>query len=221
MSEATRAQTEPVGDKRFLPIFTIGHSTHSAERFVALLQAYAIDVVIDVRSSPYSRRAPQFGRPTMKRWLDASGVQYYFVGRALGGRPDDSTLYENGRVSYDRMAASANFLTGLRRVARAARVCRVALVCSEAEPIECHRFLLIGKVLHQNGLSVFHILPNGEAESHSACENRLISAVNLVQSELFRPQADTIAEAYILQSSRVAFTLPRNVLDPLSPTQDK
>lgn len=189
------------------PVFTIGHSVHTRERFTTLLGKFGIDVVLDIRSSPYSGRSPQYNRSALKQWLLDLGVRYSFGGSALGGRPNGTSMYVNGRADYLRMAEAALFRQGLRRVAAAARSHRVALLCAEADPLECHRFLLVGRALHEAGLDVQHILPNGFEESHSVTEERLLRAVGLLQGGFFDDEGNALARAYVLQASRVAYTL--------------
>lgn len=146
----------------------------------------------------------------LKEWLSSIGVAYSFAGGALGGRPKDALLYANGRADYLRMAQSEDFRKGLRRVATGARSHRIALLCAEADPLECHRFLLVGRALHEGGLEVQHILPSGAAEAHTATEERLLRVAGLLQSGFFEDISNALARAYVLQASRVAYT-PRVV----------
>lgn len=188
-----------------LPVLTIGHSRHSEPEFLERLRAYSVDVVLDVRSAPFSRWVPHFNRPALREWLRRANIQYSFAGRTLGGRPSDESLYEFGRVSYEKIAERPSFVLGLRRIAAAARTHHIAIMCSEADPIECHRFLLIGRRLAERSVDVFHVLASGEAEGHTVSETRLLTAAGLAQSEIFSPSADALGEAYARQASRVAF----------------
>lgn len=188
------------------PLFTLGHSTHSADVFLGLLRGHGVSVVFDVRSAPYSGRYPHFSRPDMSRWLEQSQVRYFFAGKHLGGRPSDQSLYLNNQANYAEMAKSADFLSALRRLASWTRRARCALVCAEADPIDCHRFLLIGRELCTHNLDVYHILPNGTAEPHRATERRLLRKLGLLQADVFDNQADAVAAAYTIQASRVAYS---------------
>ncbi|NUR19243.1 MAG: DUF488 domain-containing protein [Gemmatimonadaceae bacterium] len=194
-------------------LYTIGHSLHSSEHFLALAREHAIDMILDVRSSPYSSRAPQFARSSMAAWLADAGIDYLFAGKTLGGRPVDLTLYDEQRASYIRMAQWQPFIASLRKAVRMARGRRVAFACAEGDPLECHRFLLIGRYLHSHGLEVRHILPSSAIEVHSAGERRLVQILGLGQSELFHHSNDAVAAAYLLQESRVAYRQP-----PAAPT---
>ena len=143
-------------------IWTIGHSNHTFEHFAGLLEHERIDVVVDVRSYPYSRVAPQFNREELDVALRAVGTRYLFLGEELGGRPSREEHYdEHGRARYDRMAEETRFQVAVRRLLVGCREHRVALLCSEGQPSECHRRLLVGKVLADRGVQLCHILPNG------------------------------------------------------------
>jgi uncharacterized protein (DUF488 family) len=137
--------------------------------------------------------------------LLGNGVRYVFAGRMLGGRPNDPSLYEYGHASYRRMAETSTFLDGLRRIAVLARKSRVALMCAESDPLECHRFLLVGRALFQKRMILQHILSDGSVERHDEGERRLVRLTGLAQSELFGSTGSVIAEAYSVQESRVAF----------------
>ncbi len=145
-----------------LAIWTIGHSNHALERFTELLRSERIEVVVDVRSYPYSRIAPQFGREDLDAALREIGARYLFLGRELGGRPSRDEHYdERGRARYDHMAGEPAFRSAVQRLLRGCRGHRVALMCSEGLPQECHRRLLVGKVLTDQGVQLRHILPTG------------------------------------------------------------
>src|SRR6266850_168879 len=109
-------------------IYTIGHSTHEAGRLVELLRQHGITAIADVRSRPYSRVNPQFNRESLARTLKDAGISYVFLGKELGARPDDRSSYIDGRVSYERLAASALFRDGIDRVMDGADKFHVALM---------------------------------------------------------------------------------------------
>lgn len=188
-------------------VYTVGHSIHPAPHFVELLATHGIEIVLDVRSSPFSSRAPQYNRVAMKEWLAGAGIRYSFGGSALGGRPNSPLLYHAGQADYRRMAETEEFRLGLRRVASAARKHRVALVCAEADPIECHRFLLVGRALSAGGVNVQHILANGTLETHRNAERRMFTAVGLLQAGFFDDDSDATERAYAIQSRRFAYTV--------------
>jgi uncharacterized protein (DUF488 family) len=188
-----------------LIILTIGHSTHSIERFVELLRAHEITAVADVRSAPYSRFNPQYNKDALERSLKTEGIRYVFLGRELGARSDDPTCYEHGRVQYAQLAKATLFKTGLDRVIQGARYYRLALMCAEKEPLDCHRTLLVARALAERGVEVAHILADCSLEPHEAALARLLGVVGLPSQDLFRTREQLIEEALVRQEERIAF----------------
>ena len=189
------------------PVFTVGHSNHSPETFIKLLQRHDVAEVVDVRSAPYSRHIPYFNSESLNRMLDGMGIGYAFLGRELGGRPSDRSCYDaNGRVRYDRVANTALFDDGLRRVMRNANERRIALMCTEKEPLECHRTLLVARILSERGVVVKHILADGGTENHSAAMDRLLDMFKLSHDgDMFTSRAEVIADALTRQAQKVAY----------------
>ena len=194
-------------------VFTVGHSNHEIERFEELLHTYGVAAVADVRSAPYSRFSPQFNKEDLAAWLRDAGIAYVFLGRELGGRSDDPSDYENGRVRYDRLAAKPTFESGIERVLHGASEKKIALLCAEKEPLDCHRTLLVARALAERGVHVEHILADGAVESHDQTMDRLLEMTGLKQASLFnqagtsvRHAVDAIAEAIALRAALVGHT---------------
>ena len=145
-------------------LFTIGHSNIPTEEFLDLLSQYGVEVLVDVRTAPYSRYCPQFNRPALQQATEAAGLRYRFEGPALGGKPAAERLRgEDGTPDYDKIAASYLYEDGLTQLlALAAEHC-VAIMCSEADPAQCHREKLIARSLRARGVEVTHIMPDGSA----------------------------------------------------------
>ena len=147
-------------------IFTIGHSNHSAEKFVDLLKRHGIEVVADVRSQPYSRHAPHFNARDIEAILWDNAIGRLFLGFELGGRPTAEGFYDaDGRVDYARIERSRSFLDGIHRLERDTRDHRIALLCSEENPTGCHRRLLVGRALGERGIVVRHIRGDGSVQA--------------------------------------------------------
>ena len=189
------------------PVYTIGHSNHSPKSFLALLQQHDVEVVADVRSAPYSGYAPQFNHDAIRDALEGRSIEYLFLGGELGGRPVDRTCYDaEGRVRYDLVAATDAFNDGIRSIKRQADDCRIALMCSEKEPLVCHRTLLVARALSGDGVSVEHILADGSLESHFDTMIRLMGNLKLPPNgDLFRSPAEVIDEAVTRQARKVAY----------------
>jgi uncharacterized protein (DUF488 family) len=154
-------------------VWTIGHSTHPFERCVELLREQRIEFVIDVRSYPYSRHAPQFNREDLGPHLGEHGLHYLFLGTELGGRPRSEEHYDkDGHALYGRMSKEEPFKAAVARIIGGAAAHRLALLCSEGNPHECHRRLLVGKVLTDHGIELRHILPDGTVHPELAVHLR-------------------------------------------------
>jgi uncharacterized protein (DUF488 family) len=147
-------------------VFTIGHSTHSLNKFLSLLQDHDINCLVDVRSTPHSAYAPHFNKDPLQRFLSAQDIRYVFLGHELGGMPKSTVYYDcEGHVLYDRLAQSLRFCEGINLVLQHINTYRVALLCGEEDPTECHRRVLIGRVLSERGVNVFHIRGDGGIQS--------------------------------------------------------
>src|SRR5438876_7538005 len=96
-------------------LFTIGHSNMNIEAFLELLHQHGVEVLVDVRTAPYSRFCPQFNGPELRQAAEASGLRYHFAGHVLGGKPPDEALRgEDGTPDYDKIAATEQYNEGLR-----------------------------------------------------------------------------------------------------------
>ena len=186
------------------PLFTIGHSTHSFEQFAGLLARHRIEAVCDVRSAPFSRRNPQFNQDALKNELRAAGVSYVFLGRELGVRSANADHYVDGKVQYRSLAREPLFLEGLERVRRGAESLRIALMCAERDPLECHRTILVCRALRTADLDIKHILADGTVESRSATEQRLMDVLDIVP-DMFHGEAACVERAYDTQADRIAY----------------
>ena len=147
-------------------VFTIGHSNHSAKKFVDLLKGHGIEILVDTRSRPYSGHAPHFNAKDIETILSGDGIDYLFLGLELGGRPEGEEFYDaEGRVNYALVERSQPFLDGIHRLEKEIRSRRVVLLCSEEDPAGCHRRLLVGRVLSERGIAVRHIRGDGSVQT--------------------------------------------------------
>ena len=152
-----------ISDRVSPTIYTVGHSDHDIDDFIALLQSHGVDTVVDVRSQPYSRWVPAYNRETLQGALEAAGLTYLFMGEALGGRPGDPSLYDPGTMlpDYDRVAATAVFQEGIEALIELACRASVVIMCSEGDHHQCHRARLITPSLLAAEVKVIHILSDG------------------------------------------------------------
>jgi len=158
-----------------LVVFTIGHSNHSPNHFLDLLRCHQIQAVVDIRSVPFSRYAPHFNSPALQLLLQQCDIQYVFAGEVLGGRPSDPMFYKTGAipegkadflsiVDYPAIAQQPWFQRGVQRLVDIASTRATAIMCSEENPLRCHRHHLIENSLRDRDAKVVHIRRDGTLE---------------------------------------------------------
>jgi len=165
-------------------LYTIGHSNHSWDSFVRLLEDHGIMTLVDVRTAPYSRYNPQFNRENLERALAEHGIQYVYAGKYLGGRPADPTCYKSGElpaagadylheVDYDEMMKRSWFIQAVHRLLELANEQTTAIMCSEENPAQCHRHHLIAQYLmtEHPEADIRHI--RGDGTVFGACSIRV------------------------------------------------
>lgn len=163
---------------------------------------------------PFSRVNPQFNRKELKNVLNANGIEYVFLGKELGARSDDDDCYVNGKVQYDRLAHTNLFKQGIQRIQKGMEGYRLALMCAEKEPLECHRSILVSRHLTKSGIEVRHIHATGKIESHEDALNRLVHMLKLSQGDMFK---DAFAVAYRKQEERIAYEKTEEAPAPTVP----
>jgi len=188
-----------------IEVLTIGHSTLPYERFLELLRRSSVTAIVDVRTAPYSRHSPQFNRETLSGDLRVDGIAYVFLGQELGGRPSERQFYCDGVADYERMSRTEDFGKGLERILKGAKKHRIALMCSERDPLDCHRCLLVGRALAEGGVRVNHIMGDGHLVSQAEIEDKLLELSRRSMDDLFAPRAERLAAAYRERARRVAF----------------
>jgi uncharacterized protein (DUF488 family) len=162
-------------DEKNPELYTIGHSTLAMDDFLALLKEHYIQVLVDVRSQPYSRFNPQFNRESFKHALAYANIEYVFAGDYLGGHPDDPACYKDGTlpdskanflksVDYAEVEKRDWYQRGIQRLLQIAGERLTAIMCSEEDPMQCHRHHLITQTLLRQGVTVWHVRTGGRVE---------------------------------------------------------
>src|SRR5262245_21678487 len=182
-------------------LFTIGHSNHPIDRFLTLLNDAGITALVDVRSQPSSRRYPWFSAKRLRDALAHENIAYVPIGDALGGRPRDPALFQDGVADYEAMASRPEFSAGIERVMTGMQRFRVCLMCAEREPLDCHRCLLVAPALAARGLKLGHILADGSVVPHATIEERLLELAG--RDDLFSDPAARLRQAYRRRSRAV------------------
>lgn len=154
-------------------IWSVGHSNVPFSKISELLCQHEIAEIADVRSVPFSRYTPHFNKDNLELALKQVGIRYSFMGESLGGRPPEAELYdEEGHVLYERLARNFRFMQGIEDICIRSELHRIAMMCSEESPENCHRRLLIGRVLREQGIETMHIHGSGKVSSDLALEQR-------------------------------------------------
>ncbi len=156
-------------------LYTLGHSNHPIERLLELLEDHDVKLLVDVRSTPFSRYNPQYNRNALEQALQSQGINYLYMGDVLGGRPNDPACYHShtiptkasdfiAEIDYPAVMEQPWFIQGIQRLVGLVDGQLTCILCSEKDPLRCHRHLLIARYMlaHTPEVTILHIL----ADSH-------------------------------------------------------
>ena len=187
-------------------LFTIGHSQYTPEYFVKLLKRHGVNYLLDVRSTPYSRYAEQFNRESIYAFLEKNDVKYSYMGKYFGARPTELDLYSpEGYLDFEKVAQSERFNIGVENViVGLGRGNRIALMCTEKDPIDCHRAIMVARAFDIRGIGVDHILPDGSIQTQKELDNRLLDMYfpDREQLSIFNYNNTVSKEEYLIQAYR-------------------
>jgi uncharacterized protein (DUF488 family) len=177
-------------------VYTIGYASFSIKEFIDTLRKYDIAALVDVRSAPYSRYKPEFTKDSLSKALSDRNIKYIFLGKHVGAGVEDPGCYVNGKLRYGLLKESDNFRTGIDRILNGMRDYRIALMCAEKDPVNCHRMFLVCRALRTYPIEIFHILEDGSLEEQSDTEKRLLRLHDLDQPDIFRSERERVEEVY-------------------------
>ena len=182
-------------------LYTVGHSNQSQEEFLGLLRSHDVNCVVDVRSVPASKYTPQFNMEPLKWFLKSHGIQYLHFGEEFGARRTDC-IDDDGQVNFELAIETPNFKRGVDRLMNGLeKSFQISLMCSEANPLECHRFSLVSRYFYDNGLDVQHIMKDAGLVPHKTLEEQMIS--DYLHSRKYHvPDIDELFDSYTLQDQR-------------------
>lgn len=197
-------------------VYTVGHSNHPIEYFLELLQSQDINCLIDVRSMPASSYSPQFNKESFENFLKQYGITYMYFGEEFGARHDDQDILdEEGVVNFETFRKSFAFQQGVERVdIGLSKGFKIALMCSEGNPLECHRFSMISVYLEEIGIHVKHILKDKSVKSHTELEKELLEKYKkkIFQLSMFEQnvnEKDPLKHAYKLHNKEIGWQSER------------
>lgn len=139
-----------------LRIYTVGHSARELSQLISILKAYGVEVLVDVRRFPRSRKNPQFNRELLEAELARAGIRYYWLGSLLGG-------FRRG--GYKEYTKTDSYRQGIRELIEISKLGTTALMCAEALWFRCHR-RYISDTLSSMGIEVVHIISESRAYRH-------------------------------------------------------
>lgn len=149
---------------------TLGHSDLSWKDFLSVLDAYSIEMIVDVRSLPDINRSSRYRQDSLEEALPHSGRTYLYMGENLGGLPMDQELWlPSGHVNYGLLAKKPYFKSGIVKLSFLCRTNKLIILCSEGDPRKCHRYSLIAPYLISSGIEVHHIF-EGQCLIHAQTE---------------------------------------------------
>ena len=202
-------------------IYTVGHSIHPLDYFLSLLQEYHITCLVDVRSIAASSYNPQYNKEPVSNFLKNNGIIYVHLPEEFGARQRDPHLLdEKGKVDFAKVRKSRRFKNGVDRLWLGIKKgYTIALMCSESDPFDCHRFSMITVALQQNGFQVLHIMKDKTLKSTSDLEQLLLKkyALQLPKPDMFQPNVtleDQLNVAYRLRNMEIAFSPNAKEPDP-------
>lgn len=192
-------------NKNKFKIYSIGYSSYSIKSFVDILKRYKIEAIADVRSNPYSQFKPEFNKDNLEKTLKNYGIKYVFLGNEVGARVELPECYGNEKVNYQLLGKHPLFHKGLQRIRNGMQKYRMALMCAEKDPINCHRAILICRHLKNQHIEIIHIVNGGNLEDHRETERRLMKFFKLDQPDLFISNYERLEEAYNMQGEKIAY----------------
>lgn len=194
-------------------IYTVGHSTHQLDFFLELLKEYGISCLIDVRSIAASTYNPQYNQEPLKNFLKLNGIDYLHFAEEFGARHSDPDLLDNeGKVDFEKVKKSWAFKNGVERLWQGLdKGFTIALMCSESEPFDCHRFSMISIALDKDGFDVMHIMKDKTLKTNAELEKQLLKKYDkkLPKPDMFNPNISSeeqLKEAYRLKNKEIGFS---------------
>lgn len=198
-------------------LYTIGHSNHSQEYFLEMLRSNEINCIVDVRSTPFSKYTPQFNKYELKKYLNKKGIYYLHMGIEFGARRDDKSLYtSSGYLDFKKVAKSKDFLKGIDRISLGVnKGLKISFMCTEKDPIDCHRNILVAKEFYNLGYNVKNILTDGSIKNQDSLENDLMDIYFEKRNQInifdlkneSKTEKQILFDAYELRNKDIAYQL--------------
>ena len=194
-------------------IYTVGHSTHEVDAFLELIKSAGINCIVDVRSVPASAYTPQFNQEPLKKVLNENHIAYLHLPKEFGAQQTDEKLLDDeGKLDFEKMKETTAFKSGLERIRHGAdKGYVIAIMCSESEPLDCHRFSLVSIGLENEGFEVKHLLKDKSVKTNDELKQELLKeyAKKIPQNNLFEreiPFEVQLQVALKLKNRKIGFS---------------
>lgn len=200
-------------------LFTIGHSNHEFSWFLELLNEHKINCLVDVRSIAASRFNPQYNKKALSESLKSNGIEYVHMPEEFGARRVDSNVLTDNQVDFKKVRATSLFRSGVERLKEGLKKgFSIALMCAEADPLECHRFSMISYDLKNNGFEIIHILKDKSVIANQDLELQLVNKYKkkLLTSNLFQSAMtyeERLEAAYTLHNRDIGYKTESGIPD--------
>jgi len=198
-------------------LYTIGYSGYNVSDFVDVLKRNGVNALIDVRSNPFSTHFPIYNKEILEHTLKASNIHYRNYASEFGAQQSERCFYSpQGYLDFENFTMSDKYIHGYRRIEDGLmKEYTFALMCSEKDPIDCHRSIMISKTFSDNGYSVLHLLPNNEPMTQLDIEERLLNKYfpNRNQLSFFSENlsvSDLITESYRKRNADIGYYIGEN-----------
>ena len=195
-------------------LFTIGHTNHSREDFLKLLKQHEITYLLDVRSTPFSQYTSQYNKDVISEFLQKSGITYCHMGKFFGARPEDKSLYtKENYLDFEKMRASELFKKGFDNVMKGlADGNNIVLMCTEKDPMDCHRAIMVARGFELQGIDANHILPDGKLQTQKELDARLLDRyfadrhqMSFLSNISEIPEEELLVEAYRKRNAEIGY----------------
>lgn len=171
-----------------------------------MLREHNISALADVRSVPASKFSPHFSKEKIKLNVVAAGLSYVFLGKELGGRPTSYEYFSGSKADYEKMARAPTYIDGIERLLRGKERFTIAMMCSEHDPLDCHRCLLVSRTLLSRGVNTKHILQTGEIKTQTEIEKNLLTLSKKTSLDMFQDSAEILDQAYRDRAMKIAYS---------------
>lgn len=195
-------------------LYTIGHSNYPIEDLINLLIKFNVQYVLDVRSTPYSHYVPQYNKDNLKKVLTSLQIHYVSMGKQFGARQANSNYYPHGYLDFELFRKSTQFIEGIENVKKGLKKYNIVLLCTEKDPIDCHRAIMVGRGFELEKIDVKHILHDGTLLTQKELNERLLDEYfpDRFQLDLFNLSAqannsDYLCDAYRKQNKKIGWRL--------------